>query len=133
MSVVSDPIADMLARIRNAQKAEHTELALPASKIKLAIAEVLKNNGYIEDVQRHEDEQGHSTIVLKLKYYQGAPVIEDMTRVSRPSRRIYVHSKNIPSVLNGLGISIMSTSRGIMDGAAAKKQNLGGEMLCYVW
>jgi small subunit ribosomal protein S8 len=131
MSVVSDPIADMLARIRNAHKAGHSEVSLPASKMKVAIAEVLKANGYIKDYKRTE--HNHGTLVLLLKYFDGSPVIEQMTRISRPSRRIYVHSKEIPSVLNGLGISILSTSQGIMDGKTAKDRDIGGEMLCHVW
>ena len=133
MSVVSDPIADMLTRIRNAHKAEHTDVALPASKVKMAIAGVLKSNGYIDDYERRETELGHAEMVIRLKYFDAKPVIENMTRVSRPSRRIYVHSKNIPSVLSGSGISILSTSHGIMDGNTAKLRNLGGELLCQVW
>ena len=132
---LSDPIADMLTRIRNAQRGKLASTAMPFSKIKHAIAETLRDAGYIESCS--VEDIGHNKKVLSvvLKYRDKAriPVIEGIERVSKPSCRIYVGSANIPHVLGGLGTAILSTSQGIMTDRAARKQKVGGELLCYVW
>ena len=128
---MSDPIADMLTRIRNAQATDKVSVAIPASKVKLAIAKVLKDEGYIEEfAQRAVD--GKSVIEIGLKYYAGKPVIEKIERVSRPGLRIYKGRDDIPRVLNGLGVAIVSTSRGVMTDRRARETGVGGEVLCIV-
>jgi len=128
---MSDPIADMLTRIRNAQQSEKQSVAVPTSKLKAAIAKVLKDEGYIEDFAvRNEDGKSHLDIALK--YYAGRPVIEKIERVSRPGLRIYKPSKDIPVVMNGLGVAIVSTSKGVMTDRKARATGVGGEVLCYV-
>ena len=128
---MSDPIADMLTRIRNAQATEKVSVAIPASKVKLAIAKVLKDEGYIEDfAQRSQD--GKNVLEIGLKYYAGKPVIEKIERVSRPGLRIYKGRDDIPRVLNGLGVAIVSTSRGVMTDRRARETGVGGEVLCIV-
>jgi len=128
---VNDPIADMLTRIRNACKARHPEVSMPASKLKAAVAEVLKQNGYILDYRVDGDVK--KVLTIELKYHDGAPVIEGLRRISKPSRRVYVGADEIPRVLDGLGIAILSTSKGVMSDRAARRENVGGEVLCYVW
>jgi len=128
---MSDPIADMLTRIRNAQASEKVSVAIPSSKLKLAIAAVLKDEGYIEDF-RVSAEGPKSTLEIGLRYYSGRPVIEKIERVSRPGLRIYKASRDIPEVMNGLGIAIMSTSRGVMTDRKARATGVGGEVLCIV-
>ena len=132
---LSDPIADMLTRIRNAQRGKLAVTAMPFSKMKQAIAETLREAGYIDACS--VEDIGHNkkvlSIVLKYKDKVRTPVIEGIERVSKPSCRIYVGSGEIPYVLGGLGTAILSTSRGIMTDRAARKQNVGGELLCYVW
>ena len=128
---MQDPIADMLTRIRNAQAANCKEVQMPASKIKTAIANVLKNEGYILDFKTETVER-KSRLVLDLKYYQGEPVIKQLQRVSKPGLRIYRDKNNLPQVMNGLGIAIISTSSGVMSDRNARKQGCGGEVLCYV-
>jgi small subunit ribosomal protein S8 len=128
---MSDPIADMLTRIRNAQATDKVTVAIPASKVKLAIAKVLKDEGYIEDfAQRAVD--GKDVLEIGLKYYAGKPVIEKIERVSRPGLRIYKGRDDIPRVLNGLGVAIVSTSRGVMTDRRARETGVGGEVLCIV-
>jgi small subunit ribosomal protein S8 len=128
---MTDPIADMLTRIRNAQMSEKTTVAMPCSKIKAAIAQVLKDEGYIDDFK--VDSDGVKSILeIALKYYAGRPVIEKIERVSRPGLRIYKGSKEIPPVMNGLGIAIVSTSRGVMTDRKARSTGVGGEVLCIV-
>ncbi len=128
---MSDPIADMLTRIRNAQATEKVSVAIPSSKVKLAIAKVLKDEGYIEDfAQRSMD--GKNVLEIGLKYYAGKPVIEKIERVSRPGLRIYKGRDDIPRVLNGLGVAIVSTSRGVMTDRRARETGVGGEVLCIV-
>ena len=128
---MSDPIADMLTRIRNAQQSEKQSVAVPTSKLKAAIAKVLKDEGYIEDFAvRNEDGKSHLDIALK--YYAGRPVIEKIERVSRPGLRIYKPSKDIPVVMNGLGVAIVSTSKGVMTDRKARGMGVGGEVLCIV-
>jgi len=128
---VNDPIADMLTRIRNACKARHPEVSMPASKLKAAVAEVLKQNGYILDYRVDGDVK--KVLTIELKYHDGAPVIEGLRRISKPSRRVYVGADEIPRVLDGLGIAILSTSKGVMSDRAARRENVGREVLCYVW
>lgn len=128
---MSDPISDMLTRIRNAQSSEKMTVSMPASKLKAAIAEVLKDEGYIEEVVRRE-ESGKPVLEIALKYYAGRPVIEKIERVSRPGLRIYRGSKEIPKVMNGLGVAIVSTSKGVMTDRKARAAGIGGEVLCIV-
>jgi small subunit ribosomal protein S8 len=128
---MSDPIADMLTRIRNAQATDKVSVAMPASKVKLAIAKVLKDEGYIEDFAQRTLE-GKNVLEIGLKYYAGKPVIEKLERVSRPGLRIYKGRDDIPRVLNGLGVAIVSTSRGVMTDRRARESGVGGEVLCIV-
>ena len=128
---MSDPIADMLTRIRNAQATDKVSVAIPASKVKLAIAKVLKDEGYIDDFAQRTIE-GKSVLEIGLKYYAGKPVIEKIERVSRPGLRIYKSRDDIPRVLNGLGVAIVSTSRGVMTDRRAREAGVGGEVLCIV-
>ncbi len=128
---MSDPIADMLTRIRNAQLAEKTSVVVPASKLKVSIAKVLKDEGYIEDFALR-GESARQALESGLKYYAGRPVIERIERVSRPGLRIYKPAKDIPQVMNGLGVAIVSTSRGVMTDRKARQTGVGGEVLCIV-
>jgi small subunit ribosomal protein S8 len=129
---MTDSIADMLTRIRNAQSAEKASVSMPASRVKAAIAQVLKDEGYVADWRRDES-QTHPQLVVDLKYYEGDPVIEKLTRVSRPGRRVYAGRDELPSINGGLGIAIVSTSRGIMTDRAARAAGTGGEVLCTVY
>ena len=128
---MSDPIADMLTRIRNAQATEKVSVLVPSSKVKQAIAQVLKEEGYIEDFAVRENE-GKPLIEIGLKYYAGKPVIEKIERISRPGLRIYKRRDDIPRVMNGLGVAIVSTSKGVMTDRRARETGLGGEVLCIV-
>ncbi len=128
---MSDPISDMLTRIRNAQHSEKQSVAIPASKLKAAIAKVLKEEGYIEDFALREND-GKPLLEVSLKYYAGKPVIEKIERISRPGLRIYKPSRDIPRVMNGLGIAIVSTSKGVMTDRKARGLGVGGEVLCIV-
>ncbi|HET9579514.1 MAG TPA: 30S ribosomal protein S8 [Usitatibacter sp.] len=128
---MSDPIADMLTRIRNAQATEKASVFVPASKVKRAIAQVLKDEGYIEDFALR-DQEGKAVIEIGLKYYAGKPVIEKLERVSRPGLRIYKGRDDIPRVMNGLGVAIVSTSKGVMTDRRARETGIGGEVLCVV-
>lgn len=128
---MSDPIADMLTRIRNAQLSEKTSVLMPASKLKAAIAQVLKDEGYVEDFAVH-DAEGKPVLDISLKYYAGRPVIERIERVSRPGLRIYKASNKLPNVMNGLGVAIVSTSKGVMTERKARASGVGGEVLCIV-
>ncbi len=129
---MSDPIADMLTRIRNAHHAEMKAVSMPASSTKKAIAEVLKAEGYIKSIAEEKDEKGFASLKLTLKYYQGSPVIEMIKRVSKPGCRVYTGKDDIPTVKKGLGITIVSTSKGIMTDRSARKAGVGGEVICYV-
>ena len=132
---MSDPIADMLIRIRNAQLVGHTEVAMPASKLKASIAKVLKEEGYIEDfaLQEKSGEAGaKKELRIALKYYAGRPVIERLERVSKPGLRVYKGRNDIPRIMNGLGVAILSTSRGVMTDRKARADGVGGEILCIV-
>lgn len=128
---MTDVIADMLTRIRNAIMAKHETVEIPASNTKKAIADILLKEGYVKDVKVEEGVQG--TIVITLKYENGQKVINGLKRVSKPGLRVYVGTEEIPQVLGGLGIAILSTSKGIMTGKEAKKAHQGGEVLAYVW
>lgn len=128
---MSDPISDMLTRIRNAQMAEKTTVSMPSSKLKAAIAKVLQDEGYVEGFKVVND-GAKATLEIGLKYYANRPVIETIQRVSRPGLRIYKGSEEIPKVMNGLGIAIVSTSRGLMTDRKARADGIGGEVLCIV-
>lgn len=136
---VSDPIADMLTRIRNAVMAGHTTVALPSSKIKVAIAQILKEEGYISGYEVVEDSQkpAHKVLRIRLKYVgerrERRPVITGIERVSRPGNRVYTSKSEIPWVLSGMGIAILSTPKGVMTGQRARQLGVGGEILCKIW
>jgi small subunit ribosomal protein S8 len=136
---MTDPIADMLVRIRNAQMVGHAEVVMPASKLKSSIASVLKDEGYIEDFAIRDkggpagkDGGGKKELAIALKYYAGRPVIERLERVSKPGLRVYKGRNDIPRVMNGLGVAILSTSRGVMTDRKARADGVGGEVLCIV-
>jgi small subunit ribosomal protein S8 len=128
---MTDPIADMLTRIRNAQMVGHAEVSMPCSKVKISIAKVLKDEGYIEDFVVRED-SAMKELRIGLKYYAGRPVIERLERVSKPGLRVYKGRNDIPRVMNGLGVAIVSTSRGVMTDRKARADGVGGEILCIV-
>jgi small subunit ribosomal protein S8 len=128
---MADPISDMLTRIRNAQMVRKTAVTMPASKLKSAIAQVLKDEGYIDGYSVHEN-QGKPALEISLKYYAGEPVIEKIERVSRPGLRIYRGRDDLPKVMNGLGVAIVSTSKGVMTDRKARASGIGGEVLCIV-
>ena len=131
--VMTDPIADMLTRIRNANNAKHATVTIPSSNMKKAIAGILMEEGYIKDVKQIEDNK-QGQIEITLKYGENdAKVISGIKRISKPGLRIYAAKEDVPKVLNGLGIAIISTSKGIMTDKKARKLNVGGEVLCYVW
>jgi small subunit ribosomal protein S8 len=135
---VTDPIADMLARIRNAMMVGHSTVELPSSRMKVAIARILKEEGYIEDYRVVErSEQPRQMLVIRLKYVgerrERRPVIHGLRRVSRPGRRVYARVAEIPWVRSGMGIAILSTPKGILTGQQARRLGVGGEVLCYVW
>lgn len=129
---MSDPIADMLTRIRNAQMVEKATVTMPASKLKTAIAQVLHEEGYIEGFHVHQRDAAKADLEIKLKYYAGKPVIERLERVSRPGLRVYRGKAAIPQVMNGLGVAIVSTPKGVMTDRKARQAGVGGEVLCYV-
>lgn len=128
---MSDPIADMLTRIRNAQQVDKVSVTMPSSKLKVAIAAVLKDEGYIDSFEV-KGEKAKPELEIVLKYYAGRPVIERIDRVSRPGLRTYKDRHSIPVVMNGLGVAIISTSRGVMTDRKARSTGVGGEILCYV-
>ena len=128
---MSDPIADLLTRIRNAQMVAKMSVSVPASKVKVAIAQVLKDEGYVDGFKVVQD-AGKSELVIALKYYAGRPVIERIERVSRPGLRVYKGSGAIPQVMNGLGVAIVTTPQGVMTDRKARATGVGGEVLCYV-
>ena len=126
--MLTDPIADMLTRIRNAHLALHKEVSVPRSRMKASIAAILKQEGYVDEVT-----QDDKNLVLRLKYHQGRPAISGLKRVSKPGRRFYVGFSAIPRVQNGLGICVLSTSSGVLDGVTALERKVGGELLCEIW
>jgi small subunit ribosomal protein S8 len=128
---MTDPIADFLTRIRNGQAAGRAQVNLPSSKLKLSLAKVLKDEGYIDDFSTHV-ENGKATLSVQLRYYQGKPVIDRLDRVSRPGLRVYKGKDELPSILGGLGVAIISTSKGVMSDRQARAAGHGGEVLCIV-
>ena len=128
--MMTDPISDMLTRVRNAQSASKFDVTMPSSKLKMAIAKVLLDEGFITDFKT--DAAAKPALTVTLKYYEGRPVIDELKRVSRPGLRIYKNKNEIPTILNGLGIAIVSTSAGVMTGRAAHEAGRGGEILCTV-
>ncbi|MEN9661693.1 MAG: hypothetical protein RL324_642 [Verrucomicrobiota bacterium] len=130
---MTDPISDFLTRLRNASKARLDECVTPHSKLKEGIAAILKTEGYVSDFSEGTDANGHKTLVVKMKYVDGAPAMTGLTRVSSPGRRMYLRYTEIPRVLNGLGISILSTSRGLMKDGDCRRNKSGGELLCNIW
>ena len=130
---LSDPLGDMLTRIRNAYGRKKTKVSTPASSLRVRVLEVLKSEGYIRDFAKVDYENGKSELEIELKYYEGQSVIREIARVSKPGRRVYVSVKSIPSVANGLGISILSTPKGVMADHQAREQNVGGEVLCQIF
>ena len=130
---MTDPISDFLTRLRNGSKAGREDCIAPHSKIKEAIAAILKAEGYIADHSTGTDADGHKTIVVKLKYVDGAPAITGIRRMSTPGRRLYCRCDEIPLVLNGLGVAILSTSKGLLKDQDCRRGKLGGELICNVW
>lgn len=131
--MMTDPVADFLARIKNAQLVKHSQVVLPSSKMKASIAEILRAEGYVGEVRvEPDDKQGK--LFVELKYDRdGKPVIEGLRRVSKPGLRVYKAAKDLPRVRGGMGMAVVSTSKGIMSDNQARKENVGGEVLCYVW
>ena len=130
---MNDPLGDMLTRIRNAQMRGKSSVRSPASKLRLWVLDVLQGEGYIRGYERTTDERGHPAVEIALKYFEGTPVIREIQRVSKPGRRVYMGVQDLPSVRNGLGVSIVSTPKGVMSDAAARCANVGGEVLCTVY
>ncbi len=130
---VNDPIGDMLTRIRNAQMRGKSTVSTPASKLRAWVLDVLADEGYIRGYEKSETANGQGELVISLKYYEGTPVIRELRRVSTPGRRVYMGVKDIPTVRNGLGVSIVSTPKGVMSDAAARAANVGGEVLCTIF
>ncbi|MFI9651941.1 30S ribosomal protein S8 [Guyparkeria sp. GHLCS8-2] len=127
---MNDPIADMLTRIRNGQAARKPEVRMPASKFKKAVAETLKDEGYVADIRVEGDSK--PTLVVTLRYYEGKPVIEKLNRVSRPGSRKFFGAEDLPQVIGGLGVAVVSTSEGVMPDREARRRNIGGEVVCFV-
>jgi len=130
---MTDPIADLLTRLRNASRAKLNEAAMPHSKLKASLAGILKREGFIADATEGADARGHKTLIVKLKYVGGTPALTGLKRVSTPGRRLYYGYTDIPRVLNGLGISILSTSQGLMKDQDCRRKKAGGELLCNIW
>lgn len=130
---VNDPLGDMLTRIRNAQMRGKSNVSTPASKLRAWVLDVLADEGYIRGYERKDTDNGQGELVIELKYYEGTPVIRDVKRVSKPGRRVYMSIKDIQPVRNGLGVSILSTPKGVMSDAHARAANVGGEVLCTVF
>jgi small subunit ribosomal protein S8 len=130
---MNDPIGDMLTRIRNSQRRGKSTVSTPASKLRAWVLDVLASEGYIRGYETGTDERGHPTLEISLKYYDGAPVIRELKRVSTPGRRVYMGAREIPQVRQGLGVSIVSTPKGVMSDANARAANVGGEVLCTVF
>ena len=130
---MTDPIADLLTRLRNASKAKLDECLVPHSQLKEGIISILKAEGYVADYAAGTDAKGHKNLVVKMKYVDGSPAITGLTRVSTPGRRLYFGYSDIPRVLNGLGVGIISTSKGVMKDADCRRSKVGGELLCNVW
>ena len=130
---MNDPLGDLLTRIRNAQMRGKSTVRTPASKLRVWVLDVLKDEGYIRGYERTKSADGHDELEVSLKYFEGTPVIRELKRVSKPGRRVYLGVKELPSVRNGLGVSIVSTPKGVMTDASARAANVGGEVLCTVF
>jgi len=130
---MTDPISDFLTRLRNAAKARLDQCVIPHSRLKESIAVILKNEGYVGEISTGADAQGHKTLIVQMKYVAGTPAFTGLVRASTPGRRLYFRYSEIPRVLNGLGIGIVSTSRGLMKDADCRRQKAGGELVCNVW
>ena len=130
---MNDPLGDMLTRIRNAQMRGKSTVRSPSSKLRAWVLDVLKAEGYIRGYEQVTTEAGHAELEISLKYFEGTPVIRELARVSKPGRRVYAGARELPQVRNGLGVSIVSTPRGVMSDAAARSANVGGEVLCTVF
>jgi small subunit ribosomal protein S8 len=130
---MNDPLGDMLTRIRNAQMRGKSTCTTPASRLRIWVLDVLKDEGYIRGYEKTTDKNGHPALEISLKYYEGTPVIRELKRVSTPGRRVYLSVKDLPQVRQGLGVSIVSTSKGVMSDAHARQANVGGEVLCTVF
>ena len=130
---MSDPLGDMLTRIRNALGRKKSKVSTPASRLRARVLDVLQTEGYIRGYSQIDFENGKSELEIELKYFDGVPVIREISRVSKPGRRVYVSVKSIPQVANGLGISILSTPKGVMADHEAREQNVGGELLCRIF
>jgi small subunit ribosomal protein S8 len=130
---LNDPIGDMITRIRNAQSRTKSKVSTPGSKLRKSVLEVLKSEGYIRDYAMLEHSDGRTEFEIELKYFDGAPVIREIERVSKPGRRVYVSVRNLPRINNGLGVAIVSTPKGVMADHAARDANVGGEILCTVF
>ena len=130
---MSDPLADLLTRIRNGQMAGKETISAPASNLRINMLDVLKREGYIRNYERYNVRTGIDEVRIELKYYDGEPVIKEISRISRPGQRVYARIKDLPRVYNGLGISILSTPRGVMSDSEARAANVGGEVLCPVF
>ncbi len=130
---MNDPLGDMLTRIRNAQMRNRTKVSTPASKLRERVLEVLAEEGYIRGFTRVDFDGGKSEIEIELKYFDGQPVIREIKRISKPGRRVYSSVKDLPTVRNGLGVSILSTPKGVMSDSRARQENVGGEVLCNIF
>ena len=130
---LSDPIGDMLARIKNSLLRNHKKVQLPSSKFKVKIANVLKTEGYIKDFYIEKNENNKVSLKVNLKYYEGDPVIKEIKRISKPGRRVYSRANSLPRFMNGLGLAILSTPKGVMSDSEARKNNVGGEIICKVF
>jgi small subunit ribosomal protein S8 len=130
---LNDPIGDLIARINNAQMRKKSKVSTPGSRMRVRVLDVLKSEGYIRDYATVEHTDGRSELEIELKYFDGQPVIREISRVSKPGRRVYVAVRNLPRINNGLGISILSTPKGVMADHAAREANVGGELLCTVF
>ncbi|MBM9596335.1 30S ribosomal protein S8 [Roseitranquillus sediminis] len=130
---MNDPLGDMLTRIRNAQMRRKSTVVTPASKLRAWVLDVLADEGYIRGYDKTTDERGHPALEISLKYYEGTPVIREVKRVSKPGRRVYMAARDVPQIRGGLGVSIVSTSKGVMSDTAARQANVGGEVLCTVF
>lgn len=130
---MNDPVADLLTRIRNGQQARKSSISTPCSKLRTSVLDVLKREGYIRDYSRENIRKGIDETIVELKYYDGEPVIKEISRVSSPGCRVYSKIKDLPRIYNGLGIAILSTPQGVMSDAEARAANVGGEVLCHVF
>ncbi len=130
---MNDPVSDFLTRLRNASQARLAECVVPHSRLKAGLARILADEGYVGAISESADDAGHKTLVVQMKYVDGVPAITGLKRVSTPGRRLYTRYSEIPRVLNGLGISILSTSQGLMKDRDARRNKLGGELVCNVW